>query len=330
MEKINYQLTKEERKFLKLLKKKLKEDLYLILDPDKSLLIVVGENFFLTYKTENSSIDSLSQRYFFDLNSLLKVIKKAKVNEKINIEKYAINDKAYTVPSDKEIVSHSVDKDFFESICILCEYTKKIELFKEFNKVHWNHNCFLSSNLSSVAKYEPPFNLGDQCFMLDPTHLQMVKSYEFTKMTDTISWLTFSSEQICLFIKKETPTRTTFFDNLNISYKSEKVDVDELLERKDIQKIISEQVKKENLTNGKRQFVEAEIENSLIIVNNQVIGTFDDELKTSISASDILPFWGHGFSWYLSDLYLIEAIPEKKIWIFQNLKSKKKEEIINE
>lgn len=306
MAEIDFLLSLEERKILKKIKKELKENIYFNINIQDKIYEVFNDMFVLAIKPEFFRFEQLKKNHTFQFTDALKQIKKAKVSDEVSLNKYEIEEK---VPNYKECFfkEFPIEKGFRENVSFLSNYTKKIELFSELNKIHIIGNRFMASDLTSVAFFEDKnMQINEAHSMINPTHIQMSKEFDFSEFKISEHWICFNNDSISLYLKKESKSTASFFDSFkDLTLEGDRISFSPYLNKKEIQKIISTKLKKQ--TTISRQMVIAEITNKNIYIDRVCVASIDNEINAKISAADLLPFWNNA-EWYLNKNFLYEKI----------------------
>lgn len=320
MEDKTFLLTIEERKIFKKIKKELKEDVFFNINIEDKCYEVFNDDFALVLRPEVFRYSQLKKNHTFKFTEVLKKIKKAKISDEISLKKYEIEESGISYIEDI-LYSSAIDKDFRDELSILSNYIKKIELFDELKKVHFINGQFMASNLTSLAIFRSndlPNELPH--FMVNATHLQMIKEFDFDKLSFSDNWLIFEGNNLGLFLKKTPQPKKSFFDTFqNLQFAGEKVSFESYSSKKEMQKTISSKLKQSSSII--RQTIEAEIKNGEITVDKECISNFGKDIKAKISASDLLPIWPD-FEWWIDEKYIYEKInkDEKNVtYIVQKL-----------
>lgn len=318
MAETDFLLSLEERKILKKIKKELKEDVYFNINIQDRTYEIFNDAFVLTIRPKTFRFEQLKKNHTFQFTDVLKQIKKAKVSDEISFKKYEIEEKT---PDYKEIVlaSYPIEKSFRENISFLSNYTKKIELFSELNRIHIMGNRFISSNLTSISFFEDKnIKINETHSMINPTHIQMIKEFDFISLEFSKHWICFKNSAISLYLKKELHPSSSFFDSFeDLILEGDKISFDVYLDKKEIQKIISSKLKKQ--TTISRQMIEAEIKDKNIYIDGVCIASIGSKTNIKISATDLLPLWNNA-EWYINKNYLYEKIANNNnIYVFQKI-----------
>lgn len=310
MEDKTFLLTIEERKILKKIKKELKEDVFFNINIEDKCYEVFNDDFALVLRPEVFRYSQLKKNHTFKFTEVLKQIKKAKISDEISLKKYEIEESDISYKEDV-LYSSEINKDFRDEISILSNYIKKIELFDELKKVHFLNGKFIASNLTSLAIFRSN-DLPNEIphFMVNATHLQMIKEFDFDKLSLSDNWLIFEGGNLDLFLKKTSQPKKSFFDTFqNLQLVGEKVSFESYLNKKEMQKIISSKLKQSSSLI--RQSIEAEIKNNEVYIGGECVSDFQKDIKVKIAASDLLPIWPD-FEWWIDGKYIYEKVSDNE------------------